>query len=706
VRRGRRGVVVRAGEPRLVRRERVLADLVLEDEAGIVGADEDAVRVRDYGDHVLRHSPVIVAALLTLAGAVEVLRAPDGRLVSALALPAVTLPVAWCRSAPLPALWVVTVALALQAVAGGSLAGSAVTTVVVLAVLLYCAARDAEGRSALAGAAGAAVAVAVTRIAFDPAARPAREAVMTFAAVATPLVVGRWASGQRLLQRELADRAARRARDRASDAQHAAEEERARIATDLQSAIAGGLRTIAVEAATLRDDLRAGESGAARERLNGIATTARAALADVRRVLGVLRHDGEPRRLTPPRPAAPAATPAGEAPPDDSAPHEGGQTPQHSFWLYAAVRIVKGSDPLTIGVARVVDGALAFAVAAVVAVEVGLAASGLAALTALPIAVPLLWRRRAPVLAALGVLGGIALQSAVLDLDMFPLGDMLAMVAASYAIGAHAARAAGIVVLAAGAAAHAALVYPDGVVAALLGGVGLPWAVGRVVRGNRALTRAGRRRNAEIEERRRREALAAVTRERVRVARELHDAVAHNVSVIAIQAGGAEGIVDRDPVRAGEVVALIAAVASEALDELGRLTGLPATDPGSAPSLSRVDDLAGRARAGGLAVTLEVDGCPPVLSAGIDLAAFRIVQEALANAGKHARARRAWVTVRYAPHTIELEIADDGRGPDGRARGGGHGLIGMRERVALYGGSIEIGARAPTGYRVKARLPL
>ncbi len=186
---------------------------------------------------------------------------------------------------------------------------------------------------------------------------------------------------------------------------------------------------------------------------------------------------------------------------------------------------------------------------------------------------PLLWRRAHPVLAAVGVLGAIALQSAVVDLDAFPLGDMLAMVAASYAIGAHSARRGGIVVLGAGAAAHAALVYPNGVVAALLGGVALPWAVGRVVRSNRALTRAGRRRNAEIEDSRRREALAAVTRERVRVARELHDAVAHNVSVIAIQAGGAEGLVDRDPGRTADVVALIATVAEEALAELGRLTG-------------------------------------------------------------------------------------------------------------------------------------
>jgi signal transduction histidine kinase len=343
-------------------------------------------------------------------------------------------------------------------------------------------------------------------------------------------------------------------------------------------------------------------------------------------------------------------------------------------------------------------------VAVIVAVGVGLSASGLAALTDLPIAMPLLWRRTHPVLAALGVLAGIALQSAVVDLDAFPLGDMLAMVAASYAIGAYAASARGIVVLAAGAAAHAALVYPEGVVAALLGGVALPWAVGRVVRGNRALTRAGRRRNAEIEDSRRREALAAVTRERVRVARELHDAVAHNVSVIAIQAGGAEGLVDRDPQRAAGVVALLATGAGEALAELDRLTGLPTA--GDAPSLSRVDDLAGRARAAGLAVTLEVDGRPGALPAGIDLAAFRIVQEALANAAKHARAGRAWVTVRYAPRAIELEIADDGRGPDGPAKTGGHGLIGMRERVALYDGTLETGARAPSGYLVKARLPL
>ena len=261
-----------------------------------------------------------------------------------------------------------------------------------------------------------------------------------------------------------------------------------------------------------------------------------------------------------------------------------------------------------------------------------------------------------------------------------------------------------------GAVAHAAVFYPDGVLPALLGGVALPWTVGRIVRGNRALTREGRERSLEIERSRAREARAAVTSERMRVARELHDAVAHNISVIAIQAGGADGIVERDPARAEQCVELIETVAREALAELGRLTRpAAAEDDAGEPSLARVDRLAERARAAGVPVELSVEGQPEKLHAGVDLAAFRIVQEALANAAKHARADRAWVTVRYGRRAIELEIADDGRGSGGRrtARdGGGHGLVGMRERVALYGGSLDAGPQPAGGYRVRARLPI
>jgi signal transduction histidine kinase len=142
-------------------------------------------------------------------------------------------------------------------------------------------------------------------------------------------------------------------------------------------------------------------------------------------------------------------------------------------------------------------------------------------------------------------------------------------------------------------------------------------------------------------------------------------------------------------------------VAREALAELGRLAG-PA---GDGPSLTAVDHLAERARAAGVPVELSVDGRPARLPAGLDLAAFRIVQEALANTAKHARAGRAWVSVRYDARALELEIADDGRGPDGEPTDG-HGLLGMHERVALYGGTLDAGARPGGGFLVRARLPL
>ena len=261
---------------------------------------------RRYVGGVTSRVPLLaaVAAALTVTGELEVLlasAADSERLVSALALPLLTVPLAWSRRAPLAAPAVMTLALAIQAALGGFLAGSVVTTIAALVVALYCAGRYAPGALGLAGAAAAAAAVAATRVAFDPAAQSPREALLTFAAVAAPVLVGRWARGQGLLQRELADKTARRARDRARDARHAAEEERARIAADLQVAVAEGLGTIVGHAAPLRGELRAGDHHAARERLADIAGTARAALGDVRRVLGVLRHDGEAPRLEPPR---------------------------------------------------------------------------------------------------------------------------------------------------------------------------------------------------------------------------------------------------------------------------------------------------------------------------------------------------------------------------------------------------------------------
>jgi signal transduction histidine kinase len=632
---------------------------------------------------------VLAAAALTVAGVLEVLLGSadeTGRLVSALAVPAMTLPLAWSRRAPLPALAAIALVLLIQAMLGGFLVGSAVSTIAVLALALYCAGRHVTSAWELCGAAAAAAAIAVTRVVFDPAAQEPQQALLTFAAVACPLLVGRWVRGQGLLQRELADKAARRARDRARDARHAAEEERTRIAADLQVAVAGGLRMIARDAETLPDVLRAGDHVTARERLALIAGTARAALADVRRVLGVLRHDGEGPRLTPPqREEHPGAAPA---------------TPSPAPAPPAARQTLRAPSA---------DRALVAAVLVAGATELAIAGPAGAPLTAVAIAAPLLWRRRRPVLVVAAVLAAITVQSLLLDLDSFPLGDMLAMVIASYAIGAYGDRRqalAGLLLAATGAALHAAVFYPEGVVAALLGGVALPWTVGRVVSGNRRLTLEERAKGVEVERRRMRDAEAAVTSERMRVARELHDAVAHNISVIAIQAGGADGIAARDPERAAEIAELIASVAREALAELGRLADLPTA--GSAPGLADVDRLVGPARAAGLEVELQVDDRARTLPAGVDLAAFRIVQEALANTAKHADAGHAWVTVRYPGRAVELEIADDGRGPTGRrpARGGGHGLVGMRERVALYGGSLDLDRHASGGFLVKARLPL
>jgi signal transduction histidine kinase len=201
-----------------------------------------------------------------------------------------------------------------------------------------------------------------------------------------------------------------------------------------------------------------------------------------------------------------------------------------------------------------------------------------------------------------------------------------------------------------------------------------------------------------------------VTRERASVARELHDAVAHNVSVIAIQAGGAEPLVDRDPARAAQCLELIEQVAREALAELGRL-GAAAPQDSPRPGLARVGVLAERARAAGLVVDLDVAAPDEDLPAGVDLAAFRVVQEALANTAKHARAGHAWVTVRCDGRAVGLEIADDGRGPGGFRKSGdgttGHGLAGMRERVALYGGTLETGPREQgRGFRVRATIPI
>lgn len=202
----------------------------------------------------------------------------------------------------------------------------------------------------------------------------------------------------------------------------------------------------------------------------------------------------------------------------------------------------------------------------------------------------------------------------------------------------------------------------------------------------------------------------AVVAERARIARELHDVVAHSVSVMVVQAQAGPRLLSA-PESVGEVFRSIETTGREALVELRRLLGVlrggedePATTP--QPGLDRLDALVEQVRAAGLRVDLRVEGEPAQLPAGVDLSAYRIVQEALTNTLKHAGRADAEVILRFEPSAVEVEVLDNGSGPSTHPNGSGHGLVGMRERVALYGGSLEAGSRNGHGFVVRARLPL
>jgi signal transduction histidine kinase len=206
------------------------------------------------------------------------------------------------------------------------------------------------------------------------------------------------------------------------------------------------------------------------------------------------------------------------------------------------------------------------------------------------------------------------------------------------------------------------------------------------------------------------ETARAVADERQRIARELHDVIAHSVSVMTVQAGAVRRLLLPEQRKEREALETVEATGRQALTEMRRLVGLlreqgamPEFSP--QPGMGTIDSLLDGVRAAGLPVDLEVDGAPHDLPPGVDLAAYRVVQEALTNALKYAGPAHAWVAVHWQDGQLELEIANDGR-TDGDASGSGHGLTGMRERVSLYGGEIESGPRDGGGYVVRARLPI
>ena len=202
----------------------------------------------------------------------------------------------------------------------------------------------------------------------------------------------------------------------------------------------------------------------------------------------------------------------------------------------------------------------------------------------------------------------------------------------------------------------------------------------------------------------------AVVEERARIARELHDAIAHNVSMMVVQAGAERRVLPAEQQSTREVLETVEEIGRGALTEMRRLVGMLRTDEDDPltpqPGLRDLPRLVEQVREAGLPVMLVVDGDARELPVGLELSAYRIVQEALTNALKHAGDAHATVVVRYGADSLELEVVDDGPGAAAPVASGGHGLVGMRERVALYGGRFEAGRRDAGGFTVRVLLPI
>ncbi|MBU3870872.1 sensor histidine kinase [Streptomyces sp. 4503] len=248
----------------------------------------------------------------------------------------------------------------------------------------------------------------------------------------------------------------------------------------------------------------------------------------------------------------------------------------------------------------------------------------------------------------------------------------------------------------------------------------LAWVLGDSIRTRRAYYAQLEERAARLEREREAQSKVAVAAERARIARELHDVVAHNVSVMVVQADGAAYVMEASPEQARQALETISGTGRQALAEMRRLLGVLRTgEPGEEndyvpqPDVEQIDELVEQVRGAGLPVDFKVVGSPRQLPSGVELTAYRIVQEALTNTRKHGGPDvGASVRLTYFDDGLGLLVEDDGRGAqremyqDGGADGSGHGLIGMRERVGMVGGTLDAGPRPGGGFRISALLPL
>jgi signal transduction histidine kinase len=334
--------------------------------------------------------------------------------------------------------------------------------------------------------------------------------------------------------------------------------------------------------------------------------------------------------------------------------------------------------------------------------------------------VPLAWRRAAPLPALVVILTATVLFFAG---NFYPVAGGVCALLITYSVAGHVERHRSIQAL---ALVYAALLlsiafnskyqrWHPGDLVVIGVEVATAWILGDNLRTRRAYTASVEERAATLEQQQRDNASQAVNEERARIARELHDVVAHSVSVMVVQAGAARRVLRRDPDRAADALSSIEISGRQALDELRRMLAMLRhygdQSPVLAPQPTDLDPLLAQVQEAGLPVTLVVEGEPRPLPTGVSLSVYRIVQEALTNAIKHAGPARATVRLRYLPEDLIVTVTDNGRGMAEQLDNGDriaprHGLIGMAERVALFGGDLRAGAKPGGGYEVEARLSL
>jgi signal transduction histidine kinase len=336
-----------------------------------------------------------------------------------------------------------------------------------------------------------------------------------------------------------------------------------------------------------------------------------------------------------------------------------------------------------------------------------------AAVTELPAGLALAWRRRFPLatVAAVSVATGVEVVLRVpVDQPIVPLAAEVVSLY-SLALASTFARAtAGIGIWAAtlvalGLARHpGSLSIKVGNIAFGLVIAGAAWTAGRAVRTRTEHASEHALRADRLEA----ERATVVAQERARIARELHDVIAHSVSVMVVQAAAATEMLKHDPERASQPLAAVEETGRQALVEMGRLVGLLREGEhfglAPQPGLDDLDALAAQVTEAGLPVEVRIEGARRPVPLGIDLSAYRVIQEALTNALKHAGRARAHVLLRFETDALEVEVVDDGSG-GAPMHSGGHGLIGMRERVSVFGGEFHAGPRPGGGYTVRARMP-